>query len=74
MGNQPGVPKRVQDLRNGYPAIYVTGLWPKYVTPPLLPGLVQDLGAPYGGYWIWGTAAFWTRELNDLATQVGAIG
>lgn len=22
----------------------------------------------------WGTPAFWTRELNDLATQVGAIG
>ena len=42
--NVSKLPERIANLREQYPAIYVTGLWPLYATPPDLPRLVDALG------------------------------
>ena len=51
--NVSRLPKRVADLRkNGYPAIFVTGLWLLHVTPPDLPESYANSDC-YAGYWVW---------------------
>lgn len=58
-GNVAAVPGRVAKLHDeGYPALYVTGLAVKSVTPPQLPGVVAQCAPASAGYWLWSSAAF----------------
>ena len=58
-GSVKGVPGHIKQLEDeGYPALYVPGLWIKPITPPQLPALVARVGPPSAGYWIWSSAAF----------------
>jgi len=71
-GNVTGVSARVKQLRDqGYPALYVPGLWVQPVTPPQLPELIMGSAPQSAGYWIWTTAAFRDNASGDYAHAKG---
>jgi hypothetical protein len=66
--NVSGLPERVANLaKDGYPALFVSGLWIQPVVPPDFPRLAVTLGAPYAGYWVWSTAGFGPDAHGDYA-------
>lgn len=69
--NVSGLPDRVENLRKRHSALYVTGLWPRYVTPPNIPRVMGKLVLPYAGYWIWSTAAFQDDASGDAPLGAG---
>ena len=71
-GNVTGVPARLTQLKDqGYPAMYVPGLWVQPVTPPQITGLISEAAPPSAGYWIWPAIAFTPNPTGDFAHAKG---
>ncbi len=71
-GDVTTVPARVVRLREeGYPALYVTGLAVKSVTPQQLPEVVAQCAPVSAGYWLWSSAAFSPEATADYQHAPG---
>lgn len=71
-GNLNGMGKRLARLREqGYPALYVPGLWPQPVLPEQLEKLIPQAALPTAGFWVWSCLIYDDKAAGEYGHAPG---
>jgi len=61
--------KRLTD--EGYPALYVPGLWPQPILPQQLTKLIPEVALPSAGFWVWSCLVYDDNASGDYGHAKG---
>ena len=71
-GNLGGMDRKLARMREqGYPALYVPGLWPQPVLPEQLEKLIPQAAMPSAGFWVWSCLAYDDKAAGDYGHAKG---